>query len=297
MTKLPAELIRSLALAGDDFGFEMRMGKILKSVANAQVEHGGTYTPLGINQSARQFDYWLRVVSQGKVLQLAVECKNLFPGAPVVICGGQRSASESRLEIVTSDIRFVMPEIGAGVQKIASPRMIVAPSLFYPAGEFVGKAVMRPEPTSKERELVIGTRYKLTGDSDIYERWNQAVMHASYLMSKATMLRRAFNHPCFTVTLPIVVVPEDTLWTIGYDENGSIVDGPKNATSTTIYSGREQWLGNVRSKISHIHFLTPTGLSEFIAQVADHSSMLWTQLFSPRDIEVYLCTRQQPVRE
>src|SRR5258705_74179 len=131
MTKLPADLIRSLALAGDDFGFEMRTGKILRSVAKAEVEHGGTYTPRGINQTARQFDYWLRVTSQGKILQLAVECKNLFPGAPAVICGGRRATNESRLEIVTSDFRFVVPTVGDPTQKIASPRMNVTPSQFY----------------------------------------------------------------------------------------------------------------------------------------------------------------------
>lgn len=137
---IDANLIRSLALAGDDFGFEIRTGKILRSAKNAKIDHGGTYKPLGQNQLHRQYDYRFSIRKEHEngdmILQLAVECKNLFNGSPAVICGGPRVASESRHEILTSDLAIIMTKYDT-TQGMISFTLSDTPSRLYPIGGFV----------------------------------------------------------------------------------------------------------------------------------------------------------------
>ncbi|TNV71285.1 hypothetical protein FGO68_gene7728 [Halteria grandinella] len=297
---ISADLIRQLALAGDDFGFEMRMGKILQTITGAQVEHGGTYKPLGINMAPRQFDYRVKVVSDNRVLRLAVECKNFYAGSPVVVCGSRRTREESYLDLIVSDFREVISRHGDEDDDFVGLVQKTSPSSFYVAGDFVGRATLRPEPgASKERELVKDSRYKLTGDADIYEKWNQAVTHSVRMADWAINERQNSRHFVLSAVLPIVVMPDETLWQIQYDDDGNIVDGPKPVNSTTLYVGVSQYLGNSTEqtvKLSHIHFMTATGLTEFCEKVANNSSELWDIVFDPSAIRWYDARRSKPLQ-
>jgi hypothetical protein len=298
MSTISAKLIRDLAEAGDDFGFEMRIGKILRALPSAQVTHGGLYHPLGFNQPQRQYDYRVKIVNGKRIIRLAVECKNFFVGSPVVLCGASRLASESRLDNIVSDVRIVVPRHGDADQKVVGILLKNAPSELYPVGEFVGKAVIRPDPgASREKELVPGTKYRLTGDGDVWEKWNQAVSHAAVLARASADERQRQQTFTLTAALPLVVVPEDALWTISYDADGRIEDDPKRVPSTTLYVGSEHVVADyVQPQLSHIHLMTPSGLNHFVSRLVEPESEVWEKIVPSLVVTNYERNRNQPIR-
>lgn len=291
MSKLTPAVIRDLALAGDSFGFEMRIGKIVRSIADAEVQHTGTFTPLGLNEAPRQFDYRVYISREDLVLQLAIECKSLFIGSPVVVCGSARSEAESRHDLVVSDARFIAGRRGLiDVGLISTSK----PSAFYPAGHFVGKTVIRPEPTSVGKELVAGSGYRLTGDSDIYDRWNQAVLHACWMLHRAMDLHAREQSATFAVTLPIVVLPNETLWRLTYDSDGVVLEEPTMVDHETLFLGRRQWLGGmaeVTGELSHLHFVTQAGLEAMVRNLNAPLSKIWSDAFPIPILHAYQATR------
>ena len=276
----------------------MRIGKILRGVevsngvTELKVSHGGLYHPLGFNQSQRQYDYRVLCAHGNRIIRLAVECKNFFPGSPVVVCGAPRAASESRLDLVVSDVRMVV-EHGRGQQKRMGIGQISSPSALYPVGGFVGKSIVRPDPTaSKEKEVVKGSGYRLTGDGDIWERWNQSVSHAAVLAEIATTESKRLGTLTFTSILPVVVVPEDCLWTITYNEDGTIEGDPVKVSVASLFIGSNHTVGDFASiQLSHIHLMTPKGLGDFVAGLGDVSGPLWKEIFSDSVLSAYTGTR------
>src|SRR3954470_1609850 len=86
--RITPQVIRDVAEREDDFGFEMRVGKIIR-IGNDGWEHGGTYIdPFG--GVPRQFDYRTVFKHEDQWIRLAVECKNLSPNIPLVVCGAKR---------------------------------------------------------------------------------------------------------------------------------------------------------------------------------------------------------------
>src|SRR5881394_80928 len=85
----------------DDFGHEMRVGHAIRDCPAIRMQHGGTYTD-SVTQKPRQFDYrcWLRKERTG--LSLAVECKNLSPFVPLVVCGIERCEDEAFHDLIES---------------------------------------------------------------------------------------------------------------------------------------------------------------------------------------------------
>ena len=86
--------VRALIESGDDFGHELRVGRIL-TAAGLRPTHGGTYVDPQTSKN-REFDYraafWK---NPGEVIRLAIECKNLRNSAPLIVCGLPRSRDDA----------------------------------------------------------------------------------------------------------------------------------------------------------------------------------------------------------
>jgi len=254
-------------LAEDDFGHEMRVGSILINVIRPSVhyasarflppQHGGTYTDR-VSGKTRQFDYRCHIskgYNQHQNIFLAVECKNLNPNLPLVVLGRPRTKEESYHMYIAN---------GGG--EIPPLRKVDGPSSFYRPYCFVGKSLLR---LKKKDKNICGD-----GDSEIYDRWSQATA------SCCDLVENAFNSDTTTAfVMPLVVVPDNSLWTVSYNDKGSPNGDPTQVEQCEFYVG-QRLLSSPSIVLSHIHFVTLKGLSEMLSDFANADSYKWDNIFS-----------------
>jgi len=169
--------VKNVILEEDDFGYEMRVGKVFADVAantnkghltSPRIEtpqHGGTYTD-SVTGKPRQFDYRCQIsISNAlgdlqKTVILAVECKNLHRSSPLVVCGRPRTAEEAYHVFIKSE------KDGAGGVFVSTSKVDATASL-YRQSEFVGKSLVRLKEKNGKLEK--------DSEADIYDRWSQAL--------------------------------------------------------------------------------------------------------------------------
>jgi hypothetical protein len=291
MTISSAE-IKKVILTEDDFGHEMRVGSILNAIQtqivsqrhieriSVELELGGTYTDPSMGKP-RQFDYRCKVDkidgSTSKLnrdsLLIAAECKNLHPSSPLVITGRMRAENEAFHTFVEWSSND-----GSKITKIGRSRL-------YPPGEFVGKNFLRVKKDLK-------SQIKIDTQPDIYDRWSQAI-HSSFDLARhahATQTRLQCDR-VRSIILPIVVVPDESLWRVSYNDDGKLADEPEKVDECLFFVGRkaEHELETGRklllAVLSHIHFLTNKGLSVFLSRFLPGQSIAenwpeWEKVFS-----------------
>jgi hypothetical protein len=268
--------IRDVITREDDFGHEMRVGSVLRSCSTMVLEHGGTYTD-PVSDKPRQFDYRSWLTFGGTRLALAIECKNINPATPVVICGAPRAATEAFHDLIES--RQGSFDDGDMVQVGLSSvtRRMSRDNRFYPAGQFVGKSLVRIQAEKKT--------ISRSGESELYDRWAQAVSSAIELGTSAKFVARHLRlGNVFSAVLPIVVVPNNALWRAFYDDTGTLNSEPERVDECTFFIGREieiaesgkPWFQTFT--FSHVHFLTLTGLKSFLSTMVSDKTA-WRCLF------------------
>src|ERR1035437_3866292 len=205
--------IKDIVLKEDDFGHEMCVGGILNNVeyppvnyARARVmrpRHGVTYTDQ-VTGKTRQFDYRCQIVKgydRSKNIFLAAECKNLNPDLPLVVCGRPRTDEESyHVFIVRGE------DEKSRLMKVYGPS-----SLYKPLG-FVGKSLLRLK--KKDNKLYAD------GDLEIYDKWSQALA-SSHDLAFGAVYNKPPPQSCAFV-LPLVIVPDNSLWTVSYKDDGAL---------------------------------------------------------------------------
>jgi len=93
----------------------------------------------------------------------------------------------------------------------------------------------------------------------------------------------------YTVVLPVVVVPDGSLWIVDYDGNGSISNPPLQTNACELFVCREikvtkEWFPH-QFTLSHIHFFTISGFSSFLSSMAVND-FIWNRLFTTKALEV-----------
>lgn len=258
----------------DDFGHEMRVGRVLRGYLSSETLQGGTYSD-PVTNKARQFDFRWLFRKEHTVLNLAVECKNVRSEAPIIISGRKRSAREAFHDLVESRKggRFQSPRGPEffDVPSIGVVRGIGGNNSIYPPDGFVGKSLLQIRPDVDKTKKGNYVRVK---DSEIYDKWSQALASAVDLVRDAR--RYAFRFDLlhvFSILLPAVVVPDDVLWQIEYDINGRPVGDPVKTDECEFYVAREAAppgdLGDSTEPytFSHLHFLTMTGFGLFLLKI------------------------------
>lgn len=263
---ITAEQIKGVVAADDDFGHEMRVGNLLntlnygiRDVTIGDPVHGEAYEDPKL-QKTRQFDFRCQLVAGRQNISLAVECKNLNPDLPLVICGRARTDRESCHSVISHETVVVKTSKVRGSSSIYKPH------------DFVGKSVLRLK--TKERKLCS------EGDSEIYDRWAQALASSHDLVLDA-----ARKPNSITFIMPMVVVPNGSLWTVCYNGNGDIEGEPKQVNQCEFHVAHKIGVYNTFYLVTHIHFLTLDGLKETITKLAIWDNPIWGKIFSADKIE------------
>jgi hypothetical protein len=251
----------------DDFGFELKTKGTFEAVG-ARVTHGWTYID-PIEEKPRQFDLRAQFLNYGTErhhLWMAAECKNLDPAAPLVISGTRRTRDESFYDFVRADGTVGLRQHVMRAQ---------ADCYLYQRDEFVGKSMLRLKPDEKAK----GSKLVPASDkeSDVYGRWSQALASAGDLCKEAAFVGGNTGKVHESIVLPAVIVPDGSLWTVEYNKDGTIFEGPKAAKSATFFVDHEITIvpKNLWTNLSHVHFFTLTGLREFLAPLNRFPSTDW----------------------
>lgn len=243
------------------FAFELRCLERLKSLG-FQCDHGGSYSD-PVTKKSRQFD--IRAYKHNRVMkfQCAIECKNLHKSSPLLVICVPRSADESFHDVVISynpnksaldPMRFD-PES----ERCRSVRISDTFSP-YRLDEFVGKSCTQVGLAPDEKN---NTDDKIVADeSEIYDRWSQALASADELAIAAGNDWNHVRSARCTVIIPIVVVPDGMLWKVEFDASGTH-SKPVLANSCSFYVGHRFGIGS-RDRtcftITHLEFSTLSGL-------------------------------------
>lgn len=279
----PSEIL-NVVTSEDDFGHEMRVGHAIQGCPAIQVQHGGTYTD-PITQKPRQFDYrcWLR--KEGASLSLAVECKNLSPSVPLVVCGIGRREDEAFHDLIESRQGTFRRNSATLVGLSSVTRRAIGEEAFYLPKDFVGKSLVRIQIDKKPMVRM--------QDSDVYDKWSQTLSSAVELVESACRSAHKFSVARFlTAVMPVVVVPDDLLWRVVYDDNGSVTTEPAQVNECELFVGREIEVGGAKGTplfhqftFSHVHFFTLTGFGAFLSKMAVNEHA-WAKLFTEKSLEV-----------
>jgi len=271
MAKLRSTPITAADLAGylkadDDFAFELRC---LHALSQRQValEHGGTYSD-PVTGKTRQFDIRVKLEVDQLRVGLAVECKNLSPSFPLLVSRVPRIEGEAFHHLLIPEEQ---KEAGGGLYSIRVPQMtwsqsipVKTPDSLYEVGKFVGKSVTRVGVSASNAGEFV------SDDSEVFDRWSQAVASAYDLMSEAdSYFREDDADPCAFWIVPILVVPDGTLWVADYDKTGTLLSPPAQTDEVEIYLDHESWQKGAMFSytISHLHFVTPKGLLKMVDRV------------------------------
>lgn len=292
------ELIRGLVSESDDFAFEMRILRTLREKAGdslpSRILHGGMYSD-PIRREPRQYDFSFEIGRGALAVRLAIECKNVFRLSPVVVSGCERIAREARHDIIAWG-RGVLERKEITRTGGISVTIPVKNSAIFPKSEFVGKSVgkLRP-PKGSAKSGALNEGYALTNDSELYDPWSQAVAHAATIAKSATDRPREPTsgkaaNPRFTICLPVVVLPDQTLWAVKYDENGEMEGEPALVNQCDVY--RDQRFTLVEQQgffqtfdVSHFRFCTERGLANLVHRLATPLSDFWDDWFPDEILE------------
>jgi len=273
-------------IATESFGHEMRVRRILLSYRReSQLQHGGGYRDAQTNKM-REFDFRWLLQRYETVLSFAIECKSVSIDSPVIISGSKRAQREASHELVESRksglYRIGKSEAYLDVPAAGVIRNVVGYDSIYPPEDFVGRNVLQLKPGKK-----IGS-YVSARDSELYEKWFQALASAVDLVAGAMRYAERFDRPhVYTLILPIVVLPNDTLWRAEYSDDGELLKDPEKTDECELFVGRQIAppieLGDFVDSytFSHLHFFTAEGFTQFLLKVTrDHD---WRALaFDPQ---------------
>jgi hypothetical protein len=266
----------------DDFGHEMRVGRVLNHMAYEATkdpfngtdleppDHGGTYTD-SITSKPRQFDYRCRIIRRTPMQRvtcalLAIECKNLHESAPLVVCGRPRTAGEAYYSFIESHLDDSGRCLSSATRRVETFQL-------YGAGKFVGKSLVRVR--EKNGKLETDT------NADVYDRWAQAVASSVELAEAARSFANDMWRHFASLVLPVVVVPDGALWRVAYDNKGRIAEAPAAVEECEFFVGRKLKFGRQPFVLTHIHFVTVCGLEVLLDRFWKQRGV-WDWIFPAR---------------
>jgi hypothetical protein len=247
----------------DDFAFEMAVSRNLHRLKSIRIHHGGTYSD-PVERKPRQFDFRCELWDDATPdrAKFAIEVKNLSSESPLVISGIRRPSTDSRHQWIVSDCSLGILNAAVGICS--------SNSRIYPAGVFTGKSLGRygigPRNKSGGSDLL------KTSDEDIYKRWSQALASAYDLCESSARVAAGSGIKYMrTAIIPVVVVPDGTLWKIEYTDEGQRLGFPEPSNLLEFYVNHSQTIAHpaigapMAFTFTHLHFVTLTGLTSLMA--------------------------------
>jgi hypothetical protein len=142
----------------------------------------------------------------------------------------------------------------------------------YRPGEPVGRTLA---------QIVRDKQGKIVGnDSEIYSKWSQALSSSDDLVAQcATDGESKADHYCFSTVVPVLVVPDGTLWRCAFDLDGNRTAEPEEVSRVPYYVGKVSRYGDLVSAncdyiISHLEIVTLSGLQELLKELNKHKHLV-----------------------
>jgi hypothetical protein len=256
-----------------DFSFEMR---VLNEVSSDGFNcvHSGTYKDI-VTEKYREFDITAKKDDGERYFQFAIECKNLSSDFPLVIHCVPRPEREARHSVMLfpdpPEPRLYpsfTPNFGGRGIKALDLR---GSDFLYQSNAFVGKSM---DQVGKDTKGDIKA-----SDSSIFDKMTQAINVCFDLVDDSFR-----DDSMVSVThgfIPVLVVPDGTLYQIKYDNEGNVLERPKTANQISYHIGRSGRVGYQANwfwfRLSHLEILTFSALKSFLDQICSGDR------FIPRD--------------
>ncbi len=253
------ETINRYLATQSDFAFEMEILQIVKGRCPEYTRWGGVYYDSNTGKQ-REFDIRAELSVGGEAqnwLMLAIECKNIEKSYPLVVSCTKRGENEQTLD----SWRWPMHSSHKG----STP--LIHPAIFYRRWgrnvlckeDFVGRE-LNQVGVDDSGDLVLG-------DENVFNKWSQA-LNSAYGMLRDALSMQTPEQWINLIFLPIVVVPNDTLWQVKYEETGNTLGDPELCEHIPYWIGQEYEISLVDSsgkyKFSELHFFTKSGLTDFL---------------------------------
>ena len=208
-----ADDVKSFLEQSSDFGFEVATLKVLRDL-NFRTLHSGTYTDQ-VSGKIRQFDIRAEaLVNEGLHAHLAVECKNLREASPLVISRIPRKAEESfdnLIYIPSSQKALTQHFPGHGFHTDRFVLRRESGEGIYTRYDYVGK---------NAAQIFKNGKNEVSGkDSEVFEKYTQSLASAHAMLVELESRARMPSDQLHAI-LPLVVVPDKTLWVADYDSSG-----------------------------------------------------------------------------
>jgi hypothetical protein len=248
-----ADEIKAYLDTQDDFDLELKTFRLCRENA-FYASHGRTYTD-PLTRKSRQYDIRATAVRDEKMfVRFAVECKSLRKYYPLIVSCVPRVGSESFHDVIVS------PDFAA----------IKLRDSFYREGEPVGK--------SKSQFGKLANGQIVSDDKEVYEKWSQAIASAEDLITQLELPQSEG----YTVVMPVLLVANDTLWTVNYSQDGLRPDAPQQVKSCSYFIGKQVVTPRYTYTISHLHIFTFEGFEAFATRLTRRD---WRDLFPNDPIE------------
>jgi hypothetical protein len=252
----------------DDFSFELEVLSVTQGLG-FPATHAGSYED-PVTGKPRQFDIRAKIDSGDGALRLrlAIECKRLAANFPLLVSRVPRPADDSYHSLIS----------GASVHrsiKGSCAFVEFSADTFYPKKELVGKSM---------RQVGRDTKGEITSsDAEVFDKWMQAIASAGEIIETEVAWHRPRRAPptCWSFILPILVVPDKTLWVADYSANGQKVEAPREVSDTTFYVGR--WFDfpneEVEYCVTHMQIVTQAGYIELLRNLQPNGQA-WKSIFN-----------------
>ena len=244
--------IKSYLADSSDFGFELQCLSHLEKTLKFKCKHSGSYID-HIKGKPRQYDIRAEKDCKLYTLKLAVECKSI--SSPLLIFRTQRTQAESYHYIIHTN-HFLQTMVYANNRdsdkRIQRIHKLEGNNSFYDLNGMVGK---------KCEQITYNGEGRLVGnDSDIYEKWSQALGSSYDLIIDSYKYHKAL----VSLVIPILLVPDGMLWSIDY-QAGVEIPEPISQQWCSFYVEKEYEIQRDRPMIiSHLEIATFSGLDQVI---------------------------------
>lgn len=231
-----------------DFSFEIKVLKTLTSLGFT-CEHAGTYED-PITKKTREFDIRARkcLINESNFkfnISLSVECKNLKDNFPLVVHCMPREENECYLDLIwSSEPRSQISPLKEYAMRVPlnntdSP---------YEQLNAVGKSSDQVGRAAHNSDLI-------SNDGDVFDKISQAI-NASYDLIKEAHYAAEENFDVVTLVIPVLVIPNDRLWTVWYKRTGEVGREPTLEGNIEYYIDKSWLTGQATNEYQQKYYLS-----------------------------------------
>lgn len=294
-TAISKEDINEYLQNHSDFSFEIEVLRKFIST-DFYCQHAGTYED-PVTKKTREFD-----IRASKYIELdvphvdsnftevalhlnlcfCVECKNLRDNFPLVVHCMPRDESECYLDLIWSS------EPNYALKPYLQSRRIRIEGDKCPYGKLdpVGKSCDQVGRRASQNGELIGN------DADVFSKISQAI-NSSYDLVKQGHYASKTDTDVVTIVVPVLVVPDERLWTVWYNKSGGIEQEPKLASNIEYFLEKKWVVGNpsfeyqIIYSISHMEIVQLSGIENMVQKYCNNETITTKDglIKSKRDFE------------